>query len=258
MTTPLIIKLGGVLLDNKEAMERLFQALVVYRQQHPRPLIIVHGGGCLVDSLMKQLGMQVVKQAGLRVTPAEQIDVITGILAGTANKLLLACARAHQIPAVGLSLGDSGMVSVRQLSPELGHVGCAEGGTAPLLTLLLAQGYLPIVSSIGITEQGELMNVNGDQAATALAEALSADLIFLSDVSGILDGKGQRIEQLDVEQAEQLIAQGIITDGMIIKVHTALQAAQKLGRPVDIASWRQAEKLVQLFNGSPVGTRIQA
>ncbi len=86
------------------------------------------------------------------------------------------------------------------------------------------------------------MNVNADQAATALAATLGADLILLSDVSGILDGKGQRIAEMTAAKAEQLIEQGIITDGMIVKVNAALDAARTLGRPVDIASWRHAER----------------
>ena len=90
------------------------------------------------------------------------------------------------------------------------------------------------------------------------AKTLGADLILLSDVSGILDGKGQRIAEMTAEKAEQLIEQGIITDGMIVKVNAALDAARALGRPVDIASWRHAEQLPALFNGTPIGTRILA
>jgi acetylglutamate kinase len=251
MMNPLIIKLGGVLLDSEEALERLFTALVNYREAHQRPLIIVHGGGCVVDELMKQLNLPVQKKNGLRVTPAEQIDIITGALAGTANKTLLAWAKKHGISSVGLFLGDGDSVKVTQLDAELGHVGLAQPGSPTLINTLLAGGYLPVVSSIGVTDEGQLMNVNADQAATALAATLGADLILLSDVSGILDGKGQRI-------AEQLIEQGIITDGMIVKVNAALDAARALGRPVDIASWRHAEQLPALFNGTPIGTRILA
>jgi len=255
---PLVIKLGGVLLDNEEALERLFMALVTYRQQYQRPLVIVHGGGYLVDELMKKLNLPVVKKAGLRVTPADQIDIITGALAGSANKTLLAWAIKNNINAVGLSLADGGSVGVTQLSEELGNVGKAEVGSPALINTLTGAGYLPIISSIGITAEGELMNVNADQAATALAATLGADLILLSDVSGILDGKGQRIPEMSAEKAEQLIEQGIITDGMIVKVHAALDAARSLGRPVDIASWRHAEQLPALFNGTPIGTRISA
>ena len=258
MMNPLIIKLGGVLLDSEEALERLFGALVAYRQEHQRPLIIVHGGGFLVDELMRKLSLPVVKKQGLRVTPADQIDIITGALAGTANKTLLAWAVKNNLNAVGLSLADGNTVTVEPFDEELGHVGKASPGDASLLNTLLGAGYLPIVSSIGITAGGALMNVNADQAATALAETLGADLILLSDVSGILDGKGQRIAEMTAEKAEQLIAQGIITDGMVVKVNDALDAARTLGRPVDIASWRNAEKLPALFNGVAIGTRILA
>jgi acetylglutamate kinase len=127
-----------------------------------------------------------------------------------------------------------------------------------LLNTLLGAGYLPVISSIGITADGKLMNVNADQAATALAATLGADLILLSDVSGILDGKGQRIAEMTAQKAEQLIAQGIITDGMVVKVNAALDAARTLGRPVDIASWRHADQLPALFNGVSIGTRILA
>ena len=256
LSRPLVIKLGGVLLDSDEALEKLFSALVAYHQQNPRPLVIVHGGGYLVDSLMKKLALPVIKKQGLRGTPADQIDIITGALAGTANKTLLAWAIKKQIAAVGLSLADGGITQVIQRDPELGFVGDTTAGNPTLLTLLLSNGYLPIISSIGIDAQGQLMNVNADQAATAIAETLHADLVMLSDVSGILDGKGQRIAQLPSKKAQELITQGIITDGMIVKVNAALAAAHTLGRPVDIASWRYPELLPALFNGEAVGTRI--
>lgn len=255
---PLIIKLGGVLLDSEEALARLFSALVAYRATCHRPLVIVHGGGCLVDELMRRLNLSVNKKNGLRITPADQIEIITGALAGTANKVLLSWAKKYAIAAVGLFLADGNSIKVTQLDEELGHVGLAHPGSPALLNTLLAEDYLPVISPIGVTDDGRLMNVNADQAATALAVTLGADLILLSDVSGILDGKGQRIAQISADKAEQLIAQGIITDGMIVKVNAALEAARTLNRPVDIASWRHADQLPALFNGTPVGTRILA
>lgn len=255
---PLIIKLGGVLLDNEEALTRFFTALQQYRSTYSRPLVIVHGGGCLVDELMGKLQLPVVKKQGLRVTPVDQIDIITGALAGSANKTLLSWATKFGLNGVGLYLGDGQLAKVTQINEELGHVGNANPGSPDLLNLLLGAGYLPIISSIGMTEKGELMNVNADQAATAIAETLGADLVLLSDVSGILDGKGQKIAEMSAEKAQMLIDQGIITDGMIVKVNAALEAAKTLGRPVEIASWRHAEKLTTLFNGVAVGTRILA
>ncbi|CAQ86323.1 MULTISPECIES: acetylglutamate kinase [Photorhabdus] len=255
---PLVIKLGGVLLDNEEALERVFTALQEYRKTHKRQLVIVHGGGYLVDELMQKLQLPVVKDQGLRVTPVDQIGIITGALAGTANKTLLSWATKYQLASVGLYLGDGNVATVSRLSEELGHVGKAMPGDANLLKILLDAGYIPIISSIGVTNEGELMNVNADQAATAIAQTLGADLVLLSDVSGILDGKGQKIPDMNAQKAEQLIIQGIITDGMIVKVNAALDAARTLGRPVDIASWRHADQLTALFNGIPVGTRILA
>ncbi|UVK78737.1 MAG: acetylglutamate kinase [Sodalis sp. Ffu] len=255
---PLIIKLGGILLDRDEALEHLFTALNSYRAQHQRPLLIVHGGGCLVDKLMNKLSLPVMKKKGLRVTPADQIAIITGALAGTANKILLAWAKKYAINAVGLCLGDGNSINVTQLDPKLGHVGQAWPGSPALLNTILTDGYLPVISSIGITPDGNLMNVNADQAATALASTLGADLILLSDVSGILDSKGQRIAEITAQKAKKLIEQGIITDGMIFKVNVALDAARILGRQVDIASWHHADQLPALFNGISIGTRILA
>ena len=171
---------------------------------------------------------------------------------------MLSWATKFGLNGVGLSLGDGQLAKVTQINEELGHVGNATPGSPDLLNLLLGAGYLPIISSIGMTEKGELMNVNADQAATAIAETLGADLVLLSDVSGILDGKGQKIAEMSAEKAQMLIDQGIITDGMIVKVNAALEAAKTLGRPVEIASWRHAEKLTTLFNGVAVGTRILA
>jgi acetylglutamate kinase len=141
-----------VLLDSEEALARLFEALLKYRSAHQRPLLIVHGGGCLVDELMKKLALPVMKKNGLRVTPADQIDIITGALAGTANKTLLAWAKKSGINAVGLCLGDAGIVNVAPFDEELGHVGHATPGNPALLNTLLAAGYMPVVSSIGITD----------------------------------------------------------------------------------------------------------
>ncbi|CAK9887007.1 MAG: Acetylglutamate kinase [Candidatus Erwinia impunctatus] len=258
MKNPLIVKLGGVLLDSEEALEKLFAALVNWRQSHQRPLILMHGGGCLVDELMHKLSLPVIKQNGLRVTPPDQIDIITGALAGTANKTLLAWAKKSGLNAVGLCLADGNSVEVTRLDPALGHVGQATSGSPELLNMLLAAGFLPVISSIGITADGEKMNVNADQAATALAATLGADLILLSDVSGILDAERQRIAEMTADRAEQFIADGVITDGMIVKVHAALDAARTLRRSVDIASWRDAEHLPALFNGVSIGTRILA
>ena len=209
---------------------------------------------------MDRLSLPVVRRNGLRVTPADQIDVIVGSLAGSANTTILSEAKKQQIPSIGLCLADGDSVKVKQISEELGYVGEALVGDPSLINLLLNNGYLPIVSSIGITDEGKMMNVNADHAAVALAKTLDADLILLSDVSGVLDGNKQLIASLTQTEADHLIAKGIITDGMIVKVNSAFEAAKTLGRPIDIASWKESDKLIELFNGKSgiTGTRIIA
>ncbi|OCG08032.1 acetylglutamate kinase [Gilliamella sp. wkB178] len=257
---PLIIKLGGVLLDNKDALTKLFIVINEYKKNHQRHLVIVHGGGSIVDSLMDRLSLPVVRRNGLRVTPADQIDVIVGSLAGSSNTKLLSEAKKQGIAGVGLCLADGNSVEVKQISEELGYVGAAKAGDPTLINLLLNSGYLPIISSIGISDEGQMMNVNADHAAVALAKTLNADLILLSDVVGVLDANKQLIESLTESQADQLIAEGVITDGMIVKVKSAFEAAKALGRSIDIASWKEDDKLLELFDGKSgiTGTRIIA
>ncbi len=254
----LIIKLGGALLESEEALEALFEGLTGFLAQQHRPLVLVHGGGCLVEDLLTGLGLKSTKKNGLRVTPFDQIPVIAGALAGTANKQMMAMAIRHQLKTIGLCLADGGLCQVTQLDPELGAVGACQPGDASLLHTLLDGGFLPVISSIGITADGQLMNVNADQAATAIAEALGADLVMLSDVSGILDGKGQLIPEVTQQTADALIAKGVITGGMEVKVKAALHAAASLGRPICVASWRYPDQLSRLLAGEDIGTRISA
>lgn len=253
---PLVIKLGGVLLDTPAAMENLFTALADYQRNFARALLIVHGGGCVVDDLMQRLGLPVRKKNGLRVTPNDQIDIIVGALAGMANKTLVAQAAKFKLNPVGLCLADGNMTKAAQFDPELGHVANVVPRNPTLLNNLLGEAFLPIISSIAVDENGLLMNVNADQAATAIAALIHADLVMLSDVDGVLDAQKKLIPQLNAAQIEQLIADKVITDGMLVKVNAALEAAKMLNRGVDIANWKTPEKLTALFAGEIIGTRV--
>ncbi|HBO38254.1 MAG TPA: acetylglutamate kinase [Pasteurellaceae bacterium] len=253
---PLVIKLGGVLLDTPSAMENLFTALADYQKNFARPLLIVHGGGCLVDDLMKRLNLPIQKKNGLRVTPSDQIDIIVGALAGIANKTLVAQAAKFKLNPVGLCLADGNLTKAAQFDPELGHVATVVPRNPTLLNTLLGEAFLPIISSIAVDENGLLVNVNADQAATAIAALINGDLVMLSDVDGVLDANKQLLTELDSNQIKQLIAENIITDGMIVKVNAALDAAKILNRGVDIANWKYPEKLTALFGGKIIGTRI--
>ncbi len=253
---PLVIKLGGAVLSDLDTLAKLFGAIQQYQKDAQRQIVIVHGGGYLVDELMAKLQFETVKRDGLRVTPFEHINYISGALAGTANKLLQGQAIKLGLTAVGLSLADGGLCQITQLSDDLGAVGEAKAGNAAVLKAILQTNALPIISSIGITAEGQLMNVNADQAAVAVATALDAELALLSDVAGVLDADKQLISQLDQSQVDQLIEQQVITDGMIVKVQAALDAANQLGRAIEVAGWKSPEKLAQLFAGQSIGTRF--
>ena len=223
----------------------LFATLKTFLDDQHRPLVLVHGGGCLVDDLLKGLGMTSTKKNGLRVTPFEQIPVIAGALAGTANKMMMAKAIQHGIKTVGLCLADGGLCQVTQLDPDLGAVGDCNRACRRWWPGILGQGFLPVISSIGITADGQMMNVNADQAATAIAEALGADLVMLSDVSGILDGKGKLVPQLDKQSALDLMEKGVITGRHGRQGESRPARRRDPGQAGRVASWRYPDQLQQ-------------
>ncbi|MFM2485485.1 acetylglutamate kinase [Celerinatantimonas yamalensis] len=255
MLEPIVVKLGGAIFEDETALKNLCQALAQVQQ---RPLALVHGGGVIVESLLARLGLISEKIDGLRVTPHTQIDFIAGALAGTANKKLTAAILTQGRAAVGLCLGDGGLCQVTQMDAKLGAVGSCHPGDPDLLTCLLEQHYLPVISSIGIGSDGQLYNVNADQAALAIGQMLQGPMVLLSDVPGVLDAQGKLINELSTSQAQQLISQGVINGGMAVKVKAALDAAKTLQQPVILAGWKDAQALSRLLSGEPFGTRIIA
>ncbi|MGS0691741.1 acetylglutamate kinase [Shewanella sp. 30m-9] len=252
----MVLKVGGALLQCEMGMERLMQAAasIIANDQ---PLIMVHGGGCLVDEQLKANSFTSEKLDGLRVTPQEHIPIVVGALAGTSNKILQAAAIKAGVTSLGMSLADAGMMTATIKDPQLGLVGEVEPKDASYLEFVLSKGWMPIVSSIAISEEGKMLNVNADQAATALAKLVSGSLVLLSDVSGVLDGKGQLITSLNREQVNELTKIGVIEKGMRVKVEAALDVAESMGQTVQIASWRHAKQLIALSKGETVGTQIQ-
>jgi acetylglutamate kinase len=255
MTKPLLIKLGGAVLENEQALANLFSALTTYLEQHQRPLLLVHGGGVIVEDLLNKMNIVSQKKNGLRITPFDQIPYVAGALAGTSNKLLMAKALQAGLSAVGLSLADGFSCKVSQMDPELGAVGVCVANNPDLINTLLAGGFLPVISSIGIGEDARLYNVNADQAAIAICELVGAELVFLSDVDGVWDEQKQVIPELNSHYAAKLIAENIIQDGMVVKVNAALEAANSLGY-VMLASWKNPDDLVSLLAGQAVGTKV--
>lgn len=247
-----VIKLGGAVLNTENAAKALFDVL---SEQTNDEFVIVHGGGALVDTWLKQAGFASAKHQGLRISPAEQMPYIVGVLAGCANKQLMTQAISAGHKPVGLSLFEAGVTATQKLK-ALCLVGKCKSNDDSIVNDLLKIGRLPIVSSIGFDEQGLWYNVNADEAAAAIASNLNAELIFMTDVEAVLDENKQPLHQLDTKHIDTLITNGVIVGGMEVKVKTSLHAAQHLRRGVHISSWQKPENLTALLQGEHVGTKI--
>lgn len=250
-TQPIVIKVGGALLEDTDAGLKLLQN--IGRIQQTRPVVLVHGGGPLVETLMASLGLSSHKIDGLRVTPDEHMPYISGTLAGSANKALCALAIQAGLIPVGLSLLDGNMVQCDPLAEKYGAVGTPHAADSTLLDSLLAQSFLPIISSIGSSNDGRLLNINADQAATVVAQLLGAELLLLSNVPGVLDEHKSLLSELTATQISQLVEQNVITDGMKVKTDAALAAASSLNRAVTIANWAAP---LEAILANTTGTRI--
>ena len=251
---PLVIKVGGAILTNEDALTQLFQ---VIKQADNHQIVLVHGGGFVVDNMLCQAGYTTKKINGLRVTPKHQMPIISGALSGYVNKTLVAKANQQGLMGVGLSLADGNMTKAQLCDEKLDAVGRVSAHSSVLLDQLLKAGCLPIISSIGALENGQLVNVNADDAAVAICQLLNAQLLLLTDVNGVKDADGNYLKELDQVLAEQLIDQGVIAGGMTAKVNAALQAANHLRRTIAVASWQSPEQILMLAAGQAIGTQIQ-
>ncbi|MGJ8691719.1 MAG: acetylglutamate kinase [Thalassotalea sp.] len=252
---PLVIKIGGAILEKASALKALLVEIAKLENQQ---VVLVHGGGSSVDAQLSQAGFTTEKKDGKRITPAEQMPIIAGTLAGFVNKTIVGQANELNLAAVGLSLGDGNMVTCTLADPALGNVGFPAPKESALLTTLLNNGFFPVISSIGALDNGELVNVNADDAAVAICQLLSAELLLLTDVPGVKGANGEWLEELGSQQAAELIEQGVIAGGMTAKVNAALLAANQLRRSIAVASWQSPEQIVNLIKGDNIGTRILA
>lgn len=190
-------------------------------------MVVVHGGGDEVSAMQRQLGLEPQFSGGRRVTSAADLEVVRMMLSGTINKRLVAQLISAGVRAVGLSGEDGALLSARVVDPSFGRVGRDVRAEPALLRDLLASQWVPVVSPVardGDSATGLGLNVNGDDAATALAVALGADeLLFVSDVAGVLDD-GARIPRLDAPAIQALAARGVVQGGMLAKLEAAVAA----------------------------------
>ncbi|MCC7010753.1 MAG: acetylglutamate kinase [Acidobacteria bacterium] len=248
--TPLVLKLGGELVET--AAQRANVAAALAAASRRRPVVVVHGGGRAIDAELARRHIAPAKVEGLRITDRETLDVVIAVLGGTANTELVAACVAAGVPAVGLTGADAGFARAVRSSAhrtsrgdtvDLGFVGDPVGVDAALLNALLAAGYVPVVASLGLetaTDDGRLpaiLNVNADVMACRIAAALShCDLVIAGTTAGVLDRDGSTIADLDLDGVDRLIGAGTATAGMIAKLascRAALDAGVARVRIVD-------------------------
>ena len=250
-----VIKVGGRLLEHPKALHKLFRVTASMVKQGLKP-VLVHGGGVQVEQQLQQAGFTSSKHNGLRVSPVEQMPIISGVLAGHVNKQLVVQANLAGNSAVGVCLSDGNTARASLMERALGAVGKVVPGEADLLLRLSEFGFLPIVSSIANCDE-QLVNVNADDAAALVAQLLNAELVFLSDVPGVLDLQGKVIAEIDKHSFQHLFSSGVIQGGMAVKVQAALDTAAHLRRSIAVTGWQEPELLMALTQGHSVGTRIQ-
>ncbi len=251
---PVVIKLSGKVLDQPATASPLWSAITSATKD--APIVLVHGGGMQVDALLNKLGEQTYRIDGIRVTPVSQIDLVTGVLAGQVSIRLVGALKAAGAPAVGISLGDAGMLRCEQAGHDFGRVGAVTPDNAELLGTLLTAGFVPVVNSIGIDSDGKPLNVNADDAAVAVAISLGAsELLYISDVPGLLGDAGDVISTVNQIQIETLIHKGVAKAGMAAKLRSASDA---LGGGVDIVRVTDTAGAVKRLLGDPfIATSIQ-
>jgi acetylglutamate kinase len=247
--TVTVIKIGG----RAQGDPALATALADRWHAHPGTLCLVHGGGDEMSALQRSQGVEPQFVGGRRLTSAADIDRLRMTLSGLANKRLVSALVAVGVDAVGLS-GEDAALLVADVAEQgaLGAVGTVRAVRTPLLKYLLRGGFLPVVSPLARANGATpALNVNGDDAAAAIAIALGADgLLFVSDVPAVRV-QGMAVTRLDHTDAAGAIASGDIADGMAAKVRAGLSAVASGVPRVWIGD-------VGLLGETPIGTRLVA
>ena len=218
-----VIKIGG----RVQSDARLPEAIAAAWRQSSGALCLVHGGGDEISTLQRALGYEPTFTGGRRITAAHDLDVLRMALSGSSNKRLVSALLTAGVPALGLSGEDAALITATRAVPAtLGHVGVPSAIRTSLLRMLLREGYLPVISPVARgTGDGAPLNVNGDDAASAIAVALSAeDLLLVADVPGVLE-QGDLVPLLDVDAARAMIVAGTAGGGMAAKLEAAIHAA---------------------------------
>jgi acetylglutamate kinase len=251
MSEILVVKLGGTTIA--EQSQVLEEVATVARQ---RPVVLVHGGGKRITEWLERLGVPSRFEGGLRVTDPAALEVAAAVLRGVVNSELVSGLRSLGVDAVGLSGVDGGLL-ISERIPELGLVARVVGLRRDLLDAILVGGQVPVVAPLARDEDGIVCNVNADDAAAGIAAGLGArQLVLMTDVDGVRDAEGRRLDTLTVGEAEALIESGVINGGMVPKIRAALAAVTWEGSEAINADSAAERALERSLGEATFGTRI--
>lgn len=244
---PVVLKFGGELLEEPKRLAALASTIAKMAKKKPLvPLVIVHGGGREIDAALARVGIEKRQVDGLRITDEPTLDIVVGVLAGLVNTRFVAALGAAGVQAVGLTGADAGVARVKAAPPhrstsgatvDLGRVGEPAGREKPSLLIdLCRKGYVPVVSSIGASREGDLFNVNADTLAAHLAGRLkSPRLIIAGATAGVLAGDGSTIADMTFADVDELVDRGGATAGMVAKLAACRSAIDNGAHEVFVA-----------------------
>jgi len=256
----IVVKYGGNAMTQPELQASFATDVVLLKYIGMRP-VIVHGGGPQIGRTLARLGIQSTFVDGLRVTDDETMEVVEMVLGGRVNREIVALVQRAGGRAIGLTGCDDDMIRVTQRlenDRDLGRVGkIIDLDPAPIVAVANA-GFIPVIAPIGIDAAGVTHNVNADEAAGAIAAALSAEkLVLLTDIEGVKDARGELIRQLDTREVLKHIAEGTIRDGMIPKVECCMSALGAGVTTAHIIDGRVVHALLlEIFTDGGVGTLL--
>ena len=224
-----VIKYGGNAMVNEEIKDSVMRDIVLLNLIGVK-VVLVHGGGPEITDMLQRVGKESRFVNGLRVTDGETVEIVQMVLAGKVNKSLVNLIQNKGGKAIGLSGMDGHLIEAKMRDPELGYVGEITGVNVQPLLDMLDRGYIPVVSTLGCDNEGNVYNINADTAAARIAGALHAEcLISMTDICGILrdkDDPSTLIPEIGVSEAPELVRQGVINGGMIPKVECCINAIE--------------------------------
>nr|ARW65050.1 acetylglutamate kinase [Polysiphonia sertularioides] len=257
-----VIKYGGSAMRDPVTQHNVIQDISLLSSLGIK-IVLVHGGGYMVNSWLNKMNIEPVFNNGIRVTDSETIDIVEMVLSAKINKGLVSLFNKLQTPAVGLSGKDARLVTALPLSDDLkSFTGKVDIVDTKVLEVLLSNGLLPVVSSVACDAYGKTYNINADTIASSIAASIeAAKLIFITDIPGVLadvDNKSTLIKELDSNSINKLKLKGVIKKGMIPKIDSCLYAVNNNVESVHIIDGGLNSSLLnEIFTNSRIGSRIR-